>query len=216
MWLAAGNCLFGDARNTNQSMAITALSAYTCNQVVGYTVPSWYGAGGWGTLGSFVDMADNTTLAEAWFLNNQFILHNTQKLFPGLLQVQFNSEGIDYAFHREIMKTGIDLNKVSARDAFGLVHDRDVVAFYGDPAWSATVDTAQSARSLALDWKDAKTVTITAARDYKGRLGIWFPTTATGKGATGCDAPDAVFTNDFILFPELEMKKGETRTVTVK
>ncbi len=216
VWLAAGNCLFGDARNTNQSMAITALSAYTCNQVVGYTVPSWYGAGGWGTLGSFVDMADNTTLAEAWFLNNQFILHNTQKLFPGLLQVQFNSEGLDYAFHREVMKSGIDLNKVSARDAYGLVHDRDVVAFYGDPAWSATVDTTQSARSLALDWKDAKTVTITAARDYKGRLGIWFPTTATGKGATGCDAPDAVFTNDFILFPELEMKKGETRTVTVK
>ena len=216
IWVAAGNCLFGDAHNTNQSMAITALSAYTCNQVVGYTVPSWYGAGGWGTLGSFLDMADNTTLSEAWFLNNQFILHNTQKLYPDLLKVQFNSESIDYAFHRDVVRSGIDLDKVDAREALGLVHDRDVVAFYGDPAWSATVDTSRSARSLALEWKDAKTVTISAGRDFKGRLGIWFPTPATGKDASGCDAPDAVFTNDFILFPELEMKKGETRTVTVK
>lgn len=216
VWLAAGNCLFGDACNTNQSMAITALSAYTCNQVVGYTVPSWFGAGGWGTLGSFVDMADNTTLAEAWYLNNQFILHNTQKLFPGLLQVQFNGEGMDYSFHKSIVETGIDLRQTDAREAFGLVYDRDVVAFYGDPAWSATVDTARSARPLALSWQGDKKVTISANRDYKGRLGIWFPTPATGKGATGCDAADAVFTNDFILFPELEMKKGETRTVTVK
>lgn len=216
VWLAAGNCLFGDAHNTNQSMAITALSAYTCNQVVGYTVPSWYGAGGWGTLGAFVDMADDTSLAEAWFLNNQFILHNTQKLFPGLLQVQFNGEGIDYNFHKSIVETGIDLRETDARDAFGLVYDRDVVAFYGDPAWSATVDTSLSPRPLALNWNDAKTVTISANRDYKGRLGIWFPTPATGKGATGCDAEDAIFTNDFILFPELEMKKGDTRTITIK
>ncbi|MBR5213866.1 MAG: insulinase family protein, partial [Akkermansia sp.] len=40
VWIAAGNCLFGDAHNSPHSMAVTALSAYTCNQVVGYTVPS--------------------------------------------------------------------------------------------------------------------------------------------------------------------------------
>ncbi len=216
VWLAAGNCLFGNAQNTNQSMAITALSAYTCNQVVGYTVPSWYGAGGWGTLGSFVDMADHTTLAEAWFLNNQFILHNTQKISPALLKINFNGENLDHQLYRAVFSSGVDLRNLNARDVLGLVHDRDVVAFYGDPAWSASVDTAQSPRPLALNWQGAKTVTITANRDYKGRLGIWFPTTATGKDATGCDAPDAVFTNDFILFPEIEMKKDETRTINIK
>ncbi len=216
VWLAAGNCLFGDARNTNQSMAITALSAYTCNQVVGYTVPSWYGAGGWGTFGTFVDTVDNTTLAEAWFLNNQFILNDTQKVDPRLLTVQFNGEQLDFAFQRDLMRSGVQLTQQNAKDAMGLVHDRDVVAFYGDPAWSATVDTSRNSRPLATSWQNEKTVTVTANRDYKGRLGIWFPTPATGKGATGCDAADAVFTNDFILFPELEMKKGETRTITIK
>jgi zinc protease len=184
--------------------------------VVGYTVPSWYGAGGWGTFGTFVDTVDNTTLAEAWFLNNQFILNDTQKVDPRLLTVQFNGEQLDFAFQRDLMRSGVQLTQQNAKDAMGLVHDRDVVAFYGDPAWSASVDTSRDSRPLATCWQNEKTVTVTANRDYKGRLGIWFPTPATGKGATGCDAADAVFTNDFILFPELEMKKGETRTITIK
>lgn len=216
VWIAAGNCLFGDAHNSPHSMAVTALSAYTCNQVVGYTVPSWYGAGGWGTLGSFVDMSDETTLAEAWYLNNQFILHNTQKISPALLNVVFNGEGIDYNFHRSIMQSGVPVNENNFRDVLGLVYDRDVVAFYGDPAWSATVDNSKSPRALSIQWQGDKTVTITANRDYKGRLGVWFPTPATGKDATGCDAPDAVYTDDFIIFPELELKKGETKTVNIK
>jgi zinc protease len=184
--------------------------------VVGYTVPSWYGAGGWGTLGSFVDMSDETTLAEAWYLNNQFILHNTQKISPALLNVVFNGEGIDYNFHRSIMRSGVPVNENNFRDVLGLVYDRDVVAFYGDPAWSATVDSSKSPRALSVQWQGDKTVTITANRDYKGRLGVWFPTPATGKDATGCDAPDAVYTDDFIIFPELELKKGETKTVNIK
>lgn len=216
VWIAAGNCLFGNAQNSPHSMAVTALSAYTCNQVVGYTVPSWYGAGGWGTLGSFVDMADNTTLAEAWYLNNQFILHSTQQLHPALLNVSFDGEGMDYNFHRTIISTGVPKNAENFRDIFGLVHDRDVVAFYGDPAWSATVDCSHSPRALSVQWQGDKTVTITANRDYKGRLGIWFPTPATGKDSTGCDAPEAVYTDDFLLFPELELKKGETKTVNIK
>ncbi len=216
VWLAAGNCLFGDTQGTNQSMAITALSAYTCNQVVGYTVPSWYGAGGWGTFGTFLDMSDNTTLAEAWYLNNQFILHNTHKLHPELLNVRFDGESVDYRFHKAIMTSGVKLTEKEAKDVFGLVHDRDVVAFYGDPAWSATIDSTHASRSLACTWQGCKSVTITANRDYMGRLAIWFPTTATGKGATGCDAEDAVYTNDFILFPVIEMKQGETRTVNFR
>ncbi len=215
VWLAAGNCLFGDARHTNQSMAITALSAYTCNQVVGYTVPSWYGAGGWGTLGSFVDMADHTTLAQAWYLNNQFILLNTRNIDEKLLGVRFDGENLDYSFHRAVLESGAAITNDNAKDAFGLVHDRDVVAFYGDPAWSATIDTSHSSRPFAITWQNPTTITITANRDHKGRLGIWFPTPATGRNATACDAPDAIFTNDFILIPELEMKKGETRTINI-
>jgi zinc protease len=92
VWLAAGNCLFGNVNHSPNSMCVTALSAYTCNQVVGYTVPSWYGEGGWGTLGTFFGNTAGTSLAEAWFLNNQFLLNRTQELEPKLMNVTFNGE----------------------------------------------------------------------------------------------------------------------------
>lgn len=217
VWIAAGNCLFGDAHSSNQSMAITALSAYTCNQVVGYTVPSWYGAGGWGTLGTFVGVEENTTLAQAWYLNNQFILHNTTKIDPVLLNVRFDGESLDYRFQVAVMRSGVRFtDRDTAHNALGLVHDRDVVAFYGDPAWSATIDSSHAKRPLTVTWQGDKTFTITANHDYKGQLGVWFPTAATGQNATGCDAEGAIFTDDFILFPELELKQGESRTINIR
>lgn len=72
-------------------MAVTALSRYGFNQLVGYTVPSWYGKGGWGTLGLLFSNHDASSLAEAWYLNNQFILDETMTRFPKLMDVHFNS-----------------------------------------------------------------------------------------------------------------------------
>ncbi len=217
VWLAAGNCLFGNAQHSANSMAVTALSAYTCNQVVGYTVPSWYGKGGWGTLSLFCENTDGTSLAEAWFLNNQFILHETQQLAPELLGVSFDEEELNARFFQSLVPviTAAQLPRDKAQDTLGLVHDRDVVAFYGDPAWRATIDSSHCSRPFRIEWQGDKCFTLTANSDRKGRAAVWFPTAATGKNATGCDAPGAVFTNDFILFPELEMKKGEVLTVTI-
>jgi zinc protease len=96
------------------------------------------------------------------------------------------------------------------------VHDRDVVAFYGDPAWRAQLDESHSQAPYTITWENAKRFTITANYDTKERCAVWFPTAETGNGATGCSDPGAIFTNDFILFPELELKKGESLTVEVE
>ena len=216
VWLAAGNCLFGNANYSPHSMCVTALSAYNCNQVVGYTVPSWYGAGGWGTLGTFFGNTAGTSLAEAWFLNNQFILHKTNQLNPALLGIQFNNESFAAGnIIWQLMKAGIKVHQQNAKDVLGLIHDRDVVAFYGDPAWRAELDETHSQAPFAIVWQDAKHFTITANYDTKGRCAVWFPTAETGTGTTGCNVPGAFFTNDFILFPELDLKKGETLNVEV-
>ncbi len=217
VWLAAGNCLFGNAQRSAGSMVVTALSAYTCNQVVGYTVPSWYGKGGWGTLSLLFENTDGTPLAEAWYLNNQFILHETLAISPALLGVEFNDADMGPSFFRSIFPVlgQQNISQQKAREAIGLVHDRDVVAFYGDPAWRAAVDSSHCPRPFRIEWKGDKQFTITANADRKGRCAVWFPHAATGRDATGCDAPGAVFTNDFILFPELELKKGESLTVTI-
>lgn len=123
---------------TKNSMAVTALSRYGFNQLVGYTVPSWYGKGGWGTLGMLFSNHDNSSLAEAWYLNNQFILDETMTRFPKLMDVHFNSPDIsgikdDPEFSKGMAAAGYGMGK----DQMGLIHDRDTVAFYGDPAWVA-------------------------------------------------------------------------------
>ena len=217
VWLAAGNCLFGDAHNSPHSMCVTALSAYACNQVVGYTVPSWFGTGGWGTLGSFMGNTAGTSLAEAWFLNNQFMLHQTMEITPDLLQVRFNDATFSPgSIISQLIRNKIRIPKAHVNDAFGLVHDRDVVAFYGDPAWRAMLDETHSQAPYSISWQDDKHFTITANYDGKERCAVWFPTVATGLGASGCSAPGAIFTNDFILLPNLELKKGESLTVEIK
>ncbi len=216
VWIAAGNCLFGNAQRSPHSMAATALSAYTCNQIVGYTVPTWYGEGGWGTLGTFMGNTSGTSLAEAWFLNNQFMLHRTRQLHPALLSVQFNSPRFSPAeIIPQLMEREIPVAEETAKDILGLVHDRDVVAFYGDPAWRAAVDESNAKAPYTLHWESTKRFTITANRDTKERCAVWFPTAETGRGATGCSATGALFTNDFILFPTLELKQGESLSVDI-
>lgn len=217
VWLAAGNCLFGQVNHSPNSMCVTALSAYNCNQLVGYTVPSWYGEGGWGTMGLFFGNTAGTSLAEAWYLNNQFILNRTMQIDPALLSVQFNDERFSpAALIPQLFKARVKLNRAPAKDYLGLVHDRDVVAFFGDPAWRAQLDESHSQSPFSISWNGAKEFTITARQDTDSRCGIWFPTAETGSNATGCNAPAAVFTDDFILFPSLQLKKGESLTVKIQ
>ena len=116
---------------------------------------------------------------------------------------------------RQLIAGRINVDPEAAQDVFGLVHDRDVVAFYGDPAWRAQLDESHAQAPYSISWEGDKSFTITANYDTKDRCAVWFPTGTTGKGATGCDAPGAVFTNDFILFPTMDMKKGESLKVNI-
>lgn len=216
VWIAAGNCLFGDTHGSKDSMAITALSGYTCNQVVGYTVPSWYGEGGWGTLSMFLSNTAGTSLAEAWFLNNQFILHNTMQIDNKLMKAEFNDDRISYQLQISINHSGAALRPDNVRQAVGLVHDRDTVAFYGDPAWSATIDSSHTPAPYSITWNNTNSLTIKANADAKGRCAVWFPNADVAKGCKECNIDGAILTDDFLLIPQLEMKKDEQRTVIFK
>lgn len=220
VWLAAGNCLFGDAYSSPDSMAITALSTYGCRQVVGYTVPSWYGEGGWGTMGSLFSNAEGTSLAEAWFLNNQFLLNRTCELEPRLLNVRFDSHEFfgpsQQKMVYDMVKAGIQLRQENLKDYFGLIHDRDVVALYGDPAWRAVVDESNVKPAFRVTWNGADSFTVSSETGGKGRVGIFFPDAVSADAVIGCDAQDAVFTNDFILFRELELAPGASREVKLQ
>lgn len=109
VYLPCGNCLMGLIDGPD-AMALAWMQSVGVRQMAGYVEPTWYGYMGWGLIDYFVEQPGRYTFAEA-FLANQIAL-----------------------VHR--LETATEL---SAMDRKGLLFDRDRVAFYGDPAWSATM-----------------------------------------------------------------------------
>lgn len=223
IWLAAGNCLFGDAHSSPNSMAITALGSYGCRQLAGYTVPSWYGAAGWGALQLFFGNHDASSFAEACYLNNQFILERTLREYPRLMSVNFDLPelGADLGAQRQfifsLLQTGCKLD----RDAMGLVHDRDVFAFYGDPKWTARLDESREQSPWHIV-PGERGLVITANAGAEGRVAFWFPERLAQLPAKAVLRTPAgerpleeagVLTNDFLLIRELKLGKGEAAIV---
>jgi len=126
VYLPVGNCLMGHIDRT-EAMALAFMNSAGVNQMIGYTVSTWYGYGGWGLLDYFVEQPGRFTLAEAFFANQQALIHRLETYFPGAGADQPVGE-----LSPKARQAGLSPN-----DARGLKFDRDVVAFYGDPAWSA-------------------------------------------------------------------------------
>lgn len=106
VYLPVGNCLMGHIKDRD-AMALAWMNSAGVKQMLGYTVPTWFGYMGWGVLDYFVEQPGRYTLTEAFFANNHALIHRL-----------------------------LDAN-TPAGEIRGLRYDRDVVAFYGDPKWSA-------------------------------------------------------------------------------
>ena len=118
VYLPVGNCLMGHIDGSN-CMAIAYMNSAGVNQMLGYTVPTGYGYGGWGCLDYFIEQPGRYTFAEAFFANQAALIHRL---------------------------TNPDVDR-------GLRGDRDVVAFYGDPAWEARMAKAPTAWDQTLTHK---------------------------------------------------------------
>lgn len=105
VWLPVGNCLAGHIDGPD-ALALAFMNAAGVRQMIGYTVPTWFGYAGWGLLDYFVEQPGRFTLCEAFHANDHALVHRL-------------------------------VTEAAPGDEQGLVHDRDVVAFYGDPAWEA-------------------------------------------------------------------------------
>jgi len=93
--------------NGSDAMALAWMNDAGVKQMLGYTVGTWFGYQGWGVLDYFVEQPGRYTLTEAFFANNHALIHRLA-----------------------------DPNTPKG-DLRGLKYDADVVAFYGDPKWSA-------------------------------------------------------------------------------
>ncbi|HEX4590237.1 MAG TPA: hypothetical protein VH120_09940, partial [Gemmataceae bacterium] len=129
-YLAVGNCLMGHI-NGPDSMALAYLNGGGVDQMIGYTELTWFGYGGWGCLDYFLEQPGRFTLAEAFYANQQALLHVLETRYPELAKTE---------------------NGRTSRN--GYLYDRDAVAFYGDPAWSVKMAPGPLAWEQELTEKD--------------------------------------------------------------
>ena len=110
--------------NGPDAMALAWMNDAGVKQMLGYTKPTWFGYGGWGVLDYFIEQPGRYTLTEAFFANH----------------------------HALVQRLGEPAT--SKGDKRGLTFDRDVVAFYGDPAWSAKMAPGKLAYGQKLSSRD--------------------------------------------------------------
>ena len=135
VYLAVGNCLMGHV-DGKDAMALAWMHSAGVAQMVGYTELTWYGYGGWGCLDYFLEQPGRFTLAEAFLANQHALIHRLEAS-----------------------------SALADSDRKGLIHDRDAVAFYGDPAWSAKMADGPKAWEQSLTESDGTfTLTITPNR----------------------------------------------------
>jgi zinc protease len=219
VWVGAGNCLLGDIKKSRNTMAVTALSAGGFNQLVGYTVTTWFGRMGWGTLGRF-HSAQHMTLAEAFFMSNQSLLEESERQYPGLLKMEVNPD--DNFF--KIMKTSkfaaqgksVGIKKFE-KESLGLLHDRDCVAFYGDPRWEARMpgETAISIKSKPIKGGIELQIATTAKFEAGSGFTALFPVSIKDPNLSGGDGWDFLLTDDFMLVKSSDIKPDTVRKIRI-
>jgi len=152
VYIAAGNCLIGNMNNSKESMAAAWISSGGATSMIGYVVPTWYGRAGWGALKYWISNPGKFTLAQANYLNQQEMLHILNEWDPrfNLIEPDFETE----MYKNEVTSAAEKvLGRKISKDECGFLHDRDVLNFYGDPAWDARVKDENKKPGYTVDFK---------------------------------------------------------------
>ncbi len=134
VYLPIGNCLMGNIDGPD-CMALAWMNNAGVQQMLGYTVPTWYGYMGWGVLDYFVEQPGRYTFTEAFFANQHALVHRLATHCPEFLDQPSGDTGGPRV--RATLSDRAQAAGLTPGDPPGLAFDRDVVAFYGDPAWQA-------------------------------------------------------------------------------
>jgi hypothetical protein len=140
VYLPIGNCLMGHIDGPD-AMALAFMKSAGVHQMIGYTVLTWYGYSGWGCLDYFVEQPGRYTFAEAFLANQIALIDRLEANFPEIAKLD-TPPGTTLRMKINLSEAA-KKRGLSPQDGMGLLHDRDVLAFYGDPAWSAKMANGQ-------------------------------------------------------------------------
>jgi len=180
IWCAAGNCLIGDIpRGEDSCMATAMIHSFGVYQLMGYTIETWFGRQGWTAQGMLTDYPGYYSFIESFHFANSWIVEN-------LVKHDWNRVTLNTADYETFQRTasaslrGLRFKNASEQqEALGLLYDRDVVAFYGDPAVRAAIDpkpgqTLKLERSV--DAKGVLTLKLTALKEDQWKeQGVYLP-----------------------------------------
>ena len=139
VYLPIGNCLIGNMNNTRGSMAAAWMNSQQATAFAGYVVTTWYGRNGWGGLKYLITNPGRYSVPEAFYMNQQDMMAQMAAWKDTLTTVPFDYD----ANYFETLPS--ELVRMAAPDTlsedelffwFGFWHDRDVLAYYGDPKWN--------------------------------------------------------------------------------
>ena len=151
VYMPIGNCLMGHVDGPD-AMAIAYMNSAGVRQMLGYTIPTAYGYGGWGCLDYFVEQPGRYSFTEAFFANQIALVNRLETFFPGSANAEVDDNG---ALSGTIVPTAAaKAAGLTAGDGRWLVSDRDTVAFYGDPAWEARMGKLPTAWEQTLTEQD--------------------------------------------------------------
>ena len=211
VYLPVGNCLIGNIAGRD-CMVTSLIHSAGVVQMFGYTVPTWYGKGGWGIQEVYLGQPGRWTLAQAFFINTQAMLHEIETRYPKSARVDFDQ--YDMERNPALLGQLAARHHLTDRDEKGLLWDRDTVAFYGDPAWEARPLRGPPAWEQKLVMEGNRYVlTLTANED-----GAWpgkpvmelLPHRIAGAKIVKGEDTKAVITENFILVPlQGKFRKGD-------
>lgn len=161
VFLGAGNCLIGNIKNNRNSMAVAWLASGNAAAMVGYVVTSWYGRSGWGALKYWLSNPGRYTLAEAVYLNEQDMLFQMNEWSGQFRNINYSFASSEELFRQSLNKAVGDITSVAgiaspSKDQIGLLYDRDVLAYYGDPKWEVRLQEIPEEKDYQVTYKIGK------------------------------------------------------------
>ncbi len=216
--LSVGNCLMGHI-NGPDCMALAWMGSAGVDQLVGYTVVTWYGAMGWGVKDYLTENPGRYSVAESFYFSNQHLLYRLNSQFPKAAKATVNIDGENInKFAQELMQQSGQIPPDQQKDCIGLSWDRDVVALYGDPAWDARL--APSGPHITTTLTQPKpheyhfAVTTDAATKPGKPLSMLLPERLKNIEVTSGQTLEPLVTSNFImLFKVGDLEIGQTKEV---
>ncbi len=223
VFLAAGNCLLGHV-NGPDALALALLGERAgFDQLVGYTVVTWAGHGGWGTKDWFFADPGRYSLHEAFWLNNQMIVEALEREVPGSSKAAvagFAKDDPNALFRQSGGSLPGEWSRDQVMAHLGRMWDRDGVAFYGRPDRDARLSRGGQVWDSEIDDRGSEVrVTIFApgGATLEKPPAVFLPRRVVSPRvveAGGLDNP--LVGDDFVVFRGLtELPAGERRTIVI-